>query len=87
MIEVIVHNNDVVDVVLNEIDKIEVEIGTELVPVGEYKHYEGPYQVTPRLVEQMLKTQNLVMDYDVQVATIPVERVANASGGTTVIIG
>lgn len=87
MIEVIVYNNDVVEVVLNELDKIEVEIGTELVPVGEYKHYEGSYQVTPRLEEQTLKTQNLVMDYDVQIATIPVERVANTSGGTTVIIG
>ena len=76
-----------IEVIVKAPDIVEVSIGTELVPVGDYKHYEGPYRLTPRFEKQTLKTQNLVMDYDVQVSTIPVERVANTSGGTTVIIG
>lgn len=76
-----------IEVFVQQPKEIGVEIGSELVPVGDYEHYGGEYSVTPRFEKQTLKTQNLVMDYDVQVSTIPVERVANTSGGTTVIIG
>lgn len=49
--------------------------------------YEGEYEVTPRLTEQMLETQNKRMLDDVTVHEIPVTRTSNPQGGQTVLIG
>ena len=48
--------------------------------------YKGPYEVTPRVVEQTMETRNKVMTDDVTVLAIPVYRTSNQSGGTTVYI-
>ena len=45
------------------------------------------FQVTPKFENQTLKTKNKVMDFDVNVKTIPIEKISNSSGGNTVIIG
>ena len=66
---------------------VDVEIIGSIVPVGDYEHYDGEYSVTPKFENQTLKTKNKVMDFDVNVKTIPLEKVANSSGGNTVIIG
>lgn len=48
--------------------------------------YDGPYSVTPKVEEQVLHTQHKQMTDDVTVKAIPVYRVSNNSGGTTVYI-
>lgn len=49
--------------------------------------YEGDCEITPKFEKQTLKTKNLLMNEDVTVLEIPVTRVTNTSGGTTIIIG
>lgn len=49
--------------------------------------YEGEYEVTPKLVEQMLPTSNKLLKRDVKIEKIAITRVSNTSGGNTVIIG
>ena len=49
--------------------------------------YEGEYEVTPRLSEQYLNTNGLVMQDDVTIHEIPVSRVSNPYNGITVLIG
>lgn len=66
---------------------VDVEIMGSVTPVGDYERYDGDYSVTPKFENQTLKTKNKVMDFDVDVKTIPIEKVANSSGGNTVIIG
>ena len=66
---------------------VDVEIMGSVTPVGDYERYDGDYSVTPKFEQQRLQTKNKVMDFDVDVKTIPLEKVANSSGGNTVIIG
>lgn len=49
--------------------------------------YEGEYIVTPKTEEQVLPTLAKYMTDDITVRKIPVHKVSNASGGTTVYIG
>lgn len=65
----------------------EVDVLGQIIQVGNYEHYKGDYIVTPKFENQKLKTGGLVMDYDVNVKSIPIEEVSNLSGGKTVIIG
>ncbi len=50
-----------------------------------YEVYEGPYIVTPKVIEQTLETNNKFMDYDVTVLEVPYAETSNIYG-TTVII-
>lgn len=76
-----------IEIFVEPIQEIGIAIESELVPVGDYERYDGDYSVTPKFENQTLKTKNKVMDFDVDVKTIPLEKVANSSGGNTVIIG
>lgn len=76
-----------IEIFVEPIQEVSIDIESELVPVGDYEHYGGEYSVTPKFENQTLKTKNKVMDFDVNVKTIPLEKVANSSGGNTVIIG
>lgn len=76
-----------IDVFVEPIEEISIEIENELIPVGDYEHYKGDYSVTPKFEKQKLNTKNLVMDNDMTIASIPITKVSNASGGNTVIIG
>ena len=49
--------------------------------------YTGEYEVTPKMEEQVLNTAMKMMHKDVCVRSIPIHRISNASGGTTVYIG
>lgn len=60
--------------------------GSNYKPIEPVEWYDGPYEVTPSLQETILATNNKMMDDDVCVHEIPVYRVSNPSGGTTVII-
>ena len=49
--------------------------------------YEGDYNVTPRVYQQVLETKDKLMLDDVTVEIIPLSRVINLSNGYTVTIG
>ena len=54
----------------------------------EGEHYQGAYDVTPKVGEQtVLLTRNKVMDNNVTVFEIPYSAVSNPFGGKTAIIG
>lgn len=54
---------------------------------GDIPEYAGEYEVTPRLNEQILPTQNTRMRDDVTVHEIPITRTSNPQDGLTVLIG
>jgi hypothetical protein len=54
---------------------------------GSIETYEGDYDVVPNFEKQVLGTKFKRMADDVSVEAIPVYRVANPSGGNTVVIG
>ena len=76
-----------IEIFVEPIQEVSIDIESELVPVVDYERYDGDYSVTPKFENQTLKTKDKVMDFDVDVKTIPLEKVANSSGGNTVIIG
>lgn len=49
--------------------------------------YEGPYDVVPRVYEQILETKDKLMLNDVTVEIIPRSYVINQKNGYTVTIG
>lgn len=49
--------------------------------------YEGDYNVTPRVYQQVLETKDKVMLDDITVEVIPLSKVINPSNGYTVTIG
>lgn len=48
--------------------------------------YEGPYSVSPAMEAKTLLTKNKLLTDDVVVQPVPIFRVGNVSGGTTVYI-
>lgn len=58
------------------------EIISENVP-----RYDGLYEVHPSFSGQVLGTAGMLMEENVKVEQIPLLRISNNSGGTTVIIG
>lgn len=50
------------------------------------EQYEGAYEVTPSIEEQILQTAEKVMKDDLKIKEIPYAEVSNPAGGTTVII-
>ena len=49
--------------------------------------YTGDYVVTPKVDEQILPTENKLMEDDVTIKAIPFYNVSNTAGGSTVYIG
>lgn len=47
--------------------------------------FEGPYSVTPKVIDQLLETRNKVMQADVTVFKIPYFQTSNQSGDTVYI--
>lgn len=58
----------------------------DIVITAEVEHYEGSYDVTPMVTQQVLPTKEKFMTDDVTVMAIPVFDVSNTSGGTTFYI-
>lgn len=58
----------------------------EIQVVTDLPKYDGEYSVTPRVVEQTMYTKGKLMIDDVVIKEVPVYRVGNTSGGTTVYI-
>ena len=49
--------------------------------------YDGDYNVTPRVYQQILETKDKLMIDDVLINVIPMAKVINLSNGYTVTIG
>ena len=77
-----------IEVYIEPVPEISVEVLSELVPVGDYEHYEGDSLVIPKSKEQTLETKNKVMDFNVTIREIPYKETPNTGGrGMTVRIG
>lgn len=59
----------------------------EVVNTGHFPLYEGVYEVTPRIVPQILETASRSMESNVTIQAIPYYEVDNVYQGQTVIIG
>lgn len=69
------------------IDKFSLGFGeVQQVTILEVEQYEGTYEATPRMETQTLATKDKYLRKDVQINAIPIIRVSNTSGGTTVYI-
>ena len=55
-------------------------------PVG-YEDYTGPYEVTPKVESQSLRTEDKHMAHDVTIEPIPYYEVSNQNGKTIIIGG
>lgn len=60
--------------------------GNVSIPTG-YEHYEGDYEITPKIKKQTLETKNKLMYSDLTIKEIPYYEVSNDYGGITIIIG
>lgn len=67
--------------------EIELEIGTVLCDGGGYPEYQGPYEATPKVTDQIFNTDHTSMLEDFKVNKITYLRNINESGGYTVTIG
>lgn len=76
-----------IELSVNSTVKIEFDVGVEIGKAGRLPDYDGEYEVTPRLEEQILPTKDKSMIDDVTVDPIGVLRVSNPSGGLTCTIG
>lgn len=72
------------EIIEDPIIEFDIEVGTT---GGMLPMYEGPYEVTPRKVEQHLATAHKSMAQDVKIFAIPYAETTNPEGGTTVTIG
>lgn len=75
---------------LVETPVIEIEIQEILEGQGggeQYGKYEGEYEVTPKVKEQILPTKGKGMEENVTVKAIPVFEVSNEHGKTFIIGG
>lgn len=58
-----------------------------IVDRGDVENYKGEYDITPKTMEQKLKTAQKILVKDVTVKEIPFFEVMNSEGGDTVYIG
>ena len=87
MIEITLKEPEALYIEVSEASEVEIEAAVEIIRVGAFEHYGGEYSITPKFINQTLNSKNKVMDFDVDVKTIPIEKISNSSGGNTVIIG
>lgn len=81
------NDQDHFNIRLQQTNEFESQFGEVIIVSDKYPMYEGPYNVIPKLEEQVLATKNTSMSDDVTVEEIPVARVSNPSGGKTCTIG
>lgn len=65
---------------------LDADLPGTLVITVDRESYDGPYEITPKVEAQTMATKGKVMRDNVTVLEVPVYRVANPSGGTTVYI-
>lgn len=91
----VIYTDDTLYGKIAESGQMKGKLQTEGVLVGEVgfpqcdypSPYHGEYEVTPRLYEQYLDTNDKYMNDDVTVLEIPITWTTNPYGGQTVLIG
>lgn len=66
--------------------RLEGNIGAKTINIGG-KPYEGEYEVTPKFNLQKLSTKGAILQEDIIINQISVNKSANNAGGNTVVIG
>lgn len=66
--------------------RLEGNIGAKTINVGG-RPYEGEYDVNPTFKKQELNTRGAILQENIVVNSISVNKSANSSGGNTVVIG
>lgn len=66
--------------------RLEGNIGAKTINVGG-RPYEGEYDVNPTFNKQELNTRGAILQENIVVNSISVNKSANSSGGNTVVIG
>lgn len=75
-------------VVFDEGDVLDPDFGEVYTVVSDkVPRYDGDHEITPSFADQLLDTSGLMLEEDIRIEPIPIARVTNTSGGTTVIIG
>lgn len=74
------------EVTTNILSGISAHVDASVIGSGN-ERYEGDYEITPTFETQVLDTAHKVLEDDISVSPIPVERFINQWGGETVIIG
>ena len=85
--DVFVSSDEKIGVDVEQEEKVDIVFSDKVVFVSTDETYKGEYVITPKFEDKILNTKNKSMQEDVKINAIPVERVANTSGGNTVIIG
>lgn len=65
---------------------LEGNIGAKVINVGG-KPYAGEYEVTPKFSLQKLNTKGAILQEDIVINQISVNKSANNAGGNTIVIG
>lgn len=65
---------------------LEGSIGAKTINIGG-KPYDGEYEVTPKFNLQKLNTKGAILQEDIVVNQISVNKSANNAGGNTIVIG
>ena len=71
---------------VNEKKSIDMSVHPAVIVVAPPDVYEGSYEATPKMEAQTLVTKDKYLRENVQINAIPIIRVSNTSGGTTVFI-
>ena len=66
--------------------RLDGNIGAKTINVGG-RPYEGEYDVNPTFNKQELNTRGAILQENIVVNSISVNKSANSSGGNTVVIG
>lgn len=61
-------------------------VGAKTINIGG-RPYDGQYEVKPTFESQKLNTKGAILDDDILVHPISVNKTANNSGGNTIVIG
>lgn len=71
---------------VSTVDQLSGNIGAKTINVGG-SPYEGEYEVSPTFNKQELNTRGAILQENIVVNSISVNKSANSSGGNTVVIG
>ena len=75
-----------IDGTISQRTRLEGNIGAKTINIGG-KPYEGDYEVTPKFNLQKLNTRGAILQKDIIINQISVNKTANNSGGNTIVIG
>lgn len=75
-----------INAIVSTVVQLSGNIGAKTISVGG-RPYEGEYEVNPTFKKQELNTRGAILQENIVVNSISVNKSANSSGGNTVVIG